>query len=144
MSSRTAKARELIHNQNIVEVLNLWDNEDDVLTISEKTGLSTREVDMILISHEATKALKGIKTEPEFVLFPNEVLLDKSEIVAVVKKVQIETEDYSPLSSYVLPTIRRALKGKNGVNIIFRNGHEILLENMDFKEVLKKLNLEEK
>ena len=152
MSSRTAKARELIHNQNIVEVLNLWNNEDDINTISTKTGLSTRDIDMILITHEATKMLKGIKTKPEFVCFP-EVLLDKNEIVAVVKKIVNSNTYVNPFDAYrvspfdTTPTISRNRQPPTGeltsnVEIIVRSGKSVVLENITFDEVLKKLNLE--
>lgn len=140
MSSRTVKAKEIIEDQNIIEVLNLWNNSnDDINKISEKTGLSKKEIDMILISHEATKHSSDLYKKKDFILLSS-VLIDKNKIVAIYEseKTTITCEpltlDYnSPISTHNKSLV---------INILLENQSNIIeINGMTLKEVLNKLNL---
>lgn len=62
ISSRVSKLRELQSHDQIIEVLNLWNTaEDDIETISNKTLLPKREVELILLTYEATKLVNDKK-----------------------------------------------------------------------------------
>jgi len=62
ISSRVSKLRELQSHDKVMDVITLWNTtDDDIETISNKTSLPKREVEMILLTVEATKLLGNQK-----------------------------------------------------------------------------------
>jgi len=141
MSSRTNKAKEIMDNQNVAEVINLWNTtKDDIQTISNKTGLTKKEVDMILISHEATKLNKQIYKKPNYVKFDNAVI-DISRIVAVYQKEEIEK--YIPefrLSTYRPADTQRRIR--QHTIIVLDNSAQIVIDG-PYDSILKKIKIKE-
>lgn len=73
ISSRVSKLKELQSHDRVMDVLNLWNTtEDDIETISNKTSLLKREVELILLTLEATKLVENQKDikkphQPKFI-----------------------------------------------------------------------------
>ena len=62
ISSRVSKLKELQSHDKVMDVLSLWNTtEDDIETISNKTLLPKREVELILLTLEATKLVENQK-----------------------------------------------------------------------------------
>ena len=86
ISNRTKKAKEMLGNKNILEVINLWDTTDDSIdVIAKKLTLTKKEIELILITYEATKMLKGIKLKEtkENLIKINDTYLNYDEILTI-------------------------------------------------------------
>lgn len=88
ISSRVSKLKELQSHDKVMDVLSLWNTtEDDIETISNKTLLPKREVELILLTLEATKLVENQKEikkphQPKFIK-TSDMYFNVDNIVAI-------------------------------------------------------------
>lgn len=133
--SRITKAKEIIKDKNIFDVLQLWDNTNSTTDdIAKKLGFNKKEVELILITYEATKMFKGINQKPNFIFLSNHYF-NKNDIVFISAEVKKELDIPFRLT-YDPP------KNSPQIKISFKNGDNIFIEGMTFKEVIEKIKEE--
>lgn len=88
ISSRVSKLKELQSHDKVMDVLSLWNTtEDDIETISNKTSLPKREVELIILTLEATKLVENQKDikkphQPKFIK-TSDMYFNVDHIVAI-------------------------------------------------------------
>lgn len=135
-SSRINKLKELqdLEQHKIIEtVLNLWNTtDDDIEAISGKTGVSRKEVEIVLISHMSSKitVLPTPINQPKFIKVDDKyVCVDK--IISIEPVVNISA--YSYMNS---PVVASPLQMSS--KIAFMNGSSLTFkETVD--EIIKKI-----
>jgi len=141
-SSRVNKLKEiqdLEQHKTIETVLTLWDTtDDDIETISNKTGLSRKEIELILLSHISSKinVLPIPTNEPKFIKIGDKyIFIDK---ILWIESIEINQAVPSPsnygTSVYQITPVAKTIKSK----IWIVNGQQILVEDSS-DEIMQKL-----
>lgn len=143
-SSRISKLKELQNldqHKTIITVLTLWNTtDDDIETISSETGLSRKEIELILLSHASSKinVLPIPTNEPKFIKIGDKIIfIDKILWIENIAINQVNSVSSSPsygTSVFQIAPASKTMKSK----IWIVNGQQILVED-SADEIMQKI-----